>query len=291
MKKAILFFTLLGFLIPFSTAQETPSSSLLWEITGKKVKSPSYLFGTMHLIPKKDFLFPESLQEKVKSTEVLVMEIGGISEQMKALPLMMLDSGSLFDLFSKPQLDSLFSYTEEKLGYNEEQMRLSFSKMKPIVLIQLFSKDQFGEDPESYEMSLEQIAQKENMTIMGLETIEEQIGFLDNLSPEDQVNMVMETIRGNNDDAALNEALKLVEVYLSQDIDEIYNYISQSGMNSKEFEEEMVTKRNHNWIKPIQKIIRKNKAFIAVGAAHLGGPDGVIELLRKEGYTVTPVKL
>jgi|SRR5690554_451367 len=291
MKKAILFFTLLGFLVPFGIAQEAPTTSLLWEITGKKVKSPSYLFGTMHLIPKESFLFPESLQEKVKGSDILVMEIGGLSEQMKALPLMMLESGSLFDLFTESQLDSLFAYTEEKLGFNEEQMRLSFGKMKPIVLLQLFSKEQFGEDPESYEMSLEQIARKESIEIMGLETIEEQIGFLDNLSPEDQVNLIMENIRNEDDDTMLNESLKLVEIYLSQDIEKIYEYVSQSDMSSEEFEEEMLTKRNQNWIQPIQKIIRKNKAFIAVGAAHLGGPEGVIELLRKKGYTLTPVNL
>lgn len=289
MKKTLLLFTLIGFLIPFGITQEEPTSALLWEITGKKVKSPSYIFGTMHLIPKDDFLFPESLQEKVKNSEVLVMEIGGLSEQMKALPLMMLESGSLFDLFNEAQLDSLFAYTEENLGYDEEKMRLSFSKMKPIVLMQLFSKDQFGESPESYEMSLEQIARKEGATIIGLETIEEQIGFLDNLSEEDQVNMVMEAIRGG--DEGENEAMKLVKIYLSQDTDKIYEFVSNSDMNSADFEEGMLTNRNKNWVKPIQKIIKKNKAFVAVGAAHLGGPDGVLELLRKEGYTLTPIKL
>src|SRR5690554_2967070 len=133
MKKAILFFTLLGFLVPFGIAQEAPTTSLLWEITGKKVKSPSYLFGTMHLIPKESFLFPESLQEKVKGSDILVMEIGGLSEQMKALQLMMLDSGTMFDYFTEEQLDSLFDYTEAELGFDEAKMRMAFSKMKPFV--------------------------------------------------------------------------------------------------------------------------------------------------------------
>jgi uncharacterized protein YbaP (TraB family) len=72
------------------TTSTERTSSLLWEITGKKVKSPSYIFGTMHLIPKDQFLFPESLQDKVKNAELLVMEIGGLSEQMKGMQLMML---------------------------------------------------------------------------------------------------------------------------------------------------------------------------------------------------------
>lgn len=285
MKKTLLLLLITAFIIPFGNAQD---SGILFEITGKKVKSPSYLFGTMHLIPKENFLFPESLQEKVKNSEMLVMEIGGLSEQMKAIPLMMLEEGSLFDIFTAEQLDSLFIYTEEHLGYDETKMRASFSKMKPFVLLQLFTKEQFGENPESYEMSLEQIARQEKLEIVGLETIEEQIGFLTNLKNEDQVNMIMETIRGNVDHS---ETMQLIDVYLSQDIEKIYEFTTKSAMSSEEFEEEMLTNRNMNWIKPIQKIIKKNKAFIAVGAAHLGGPNGVVELLRQKGYTLTPVKL
>ena len=100
--------------------------------------------------------------------------------------------------------------------------------------------------------------------------------------------MIMETIRGNVDH---RETMQLIDVYLSQDIEKIYEFTTKSAMSSEEFEEEMLTNRNMNWIKPIQKIIKKNKAFIAVGAAHLGGPNGVVELLRQKGYTLTPVKL
>src|SRR5690554_5249786 len=93
MKNTFLLLSTLIFAVHFGIAQEAPTTSLLWEITGKKVKSPSYVFGTMHMIPNDDFLFPETLEEKVKESEILVMEIGGLSEQMKAMHLMMLDSG------------------------------------------------------------------------------------------------------------------------------------------------------------------------------------------------------
>lgn len=289
MKNLILLFTAFIFVIPFGIAQDTPTTSLLWEITGKKVKSPSYVFGTMHLIPNADFLFPETLQEKVKGSDILVMEIGGLSEQMKAMHLMMLDSGTMFDYFNEEQLDSLFTYAEAELGYDEAKMRMAFSKMKPFVLLQLFAKDAFGENPQSYEMSLEKIANVEKIEVLGLETVEEQMGFIDGLSSEDQVNMIMEALQSDKDDTS--ETRKLIDMYLSQDIDAIHNYTVSSGMSSPEFEESFLNKRNKNWISPIQKIIKKNKAFIAVGAAHLGGPQGVIELLRAEGYTLTPVKL
>lgn len=289
MKNLLALFSALFFFVHFGAAQDTPTTSLLWEVTGKNVKSPSYIFGTMHIIPNDDFLFPETLKEKVKAADLLVMEIGGLSEQMKAMQLMMLDSGNMFDYFTKEQQDSIFTYTKENLGFEEAQMRMAFGKMKPFVLLQLFTKDAFGENPQSYEMTLEQIAKANEIEVLGLETIEEQMGFIDKLSPDDQVDMIMEALR--SDDNGKSETRKLIDVYLSQDIEKIHNYTVSSDMSSPEFEEDFLNNRNKKWIAPIKKIIKKNKAFIAVGAAHLGGPNGVIELLKAEGYTLTPVKL
>ncbi len=288
MKKIILLFTAVIFTVQYGIAQDTTSSALLWEISGKNVKSPSYLFGTMHLIPKKDFLFPQSLQEKVKASDVLVMEIGGLSDKMKAMQYMMLDSGSVYDYFTEKQQDSLFKYASENLGMDKDKM-MQFSGMKPIVLLQLITKNEFGEAPESYELEFEKIANSNEIEVIGLETVEEQMQFLDNLSPRDQVNMVMETIRSDGKDNSKTH--RLVDNYLTQDIEKIHSFIVNSDMNSPEFEETMLNNRNERWIKPIRKIIKKNKAFIAVGAGHLGGPNGVIELLRKKGYTLTPIKL
>lgn len=287
MKKLFLFLMLSVYFIPFGLTQEEATTSLLWEISGKKVKSPSYIFGTMHLIPKADFYFPESLQEYVKSTDMLVMEIGGLAEQAKAMNIMMLDSGNVFDFFNESQLDSLFTYAEENLGYDEKKMRLAFSKMKPFVLLQLLTVQQFGESPESYELALEKIAKAKGMKVEGLETIEQQIGFIDNLSIGQQVSMVMESISSEDGE---DSSRGIIEAYLSQDLDKIQAFIMESTAGSSEIEEHLLVSRNKNWIKPISKIIKKNKAFIAVGAAHLGGENGVLELLKAKGYTLTPIK-
>jgi uncharacterized protein YbaP (TraB family) len=271
------------------TTSTERTSSLLWEISGKKVKSPSYIFGTMHLIPKDQFLFPESLQEKVKNSDLLVMEIGGLSEQMKGMHLMMLEEGELFDFFSEEQADSIYDYSEENLGYTEEQLNTMFGKMKPFVLIQLMTKNAFGESPASYEMSLEKIAKEKEMPVEGLETIEEQIALFDSIPMEDQVEMVMSSLR--NADSSAAETQKLINAYLEQDIDALHHYMQQSESNIETFEDDFLNKRNENWIPQIKKFVKKNKTFIAVGAGHLGGEKGVIELLRKEGYTLTPVDL
>ncbi|MDX1653243.1 MAG: TraB/GumN family protein, partial [Brumimicrobium sp.] len=250
------------------TLSNEPSSSLLWEITGKKVKSPSYLFGTMHLIPTDRFLFPESLQKKIKNSEVLVMEIGGLAEQMKGMELLMLKEGNLFDYFSEEQADSIFTFAKEQLGYDEQQMRTLFGKMKPFALMQLMTQRSFGENPASYELSMEKLAREHEITVLGLETAEEQMSLFDSIPVEKQVEMVMSSLRSV--DESSEETNKLIDAYLSQNIDTIYSYISSSPMNTDSFEQDFLIQRNQKWIPEIKKIIKKEKAFIAVGAAHLG---------------------
>ena len=279
-----IIFTFTFFVISFS--QEV-SSSLLWEIKGKKVKSPCYIFGTMHLIPNEHFLFPESLQQKVANSDLLIMEIGGLSEQMSAMKYMMLAEGNLFDFFPEEQRDSLFNYFETELNQSRESVKAKYGKMKPMVLLQLLTQNAFGENPSSYEMSLEAVARKNNVKVEGLETIEQQIGFFDAMSMDKQVEMVMSSLR--NSEGSLVETEKLIQYYLAQNIDSLALLITGSEMSSDSFEEQFLTNRNADWIPQIKNYIKKNNCFIAVGAGHLGGEKGIIQLLREEGYTLEPI--
>lgn len=270
-------------------SQDEEKSSLLWEISGKKVKSPSYLFGTMHLIPKDDFYFPEELKEKVTSTDLLLMEVAGLQAQSQGTQLIMLEEGNLFDFFTEEQSDSIFVALNDLFGYTEEQVKTMFGSFKPFFLTQLFSSKQFGEAPESYEITLENLAKSNNMSVAGLETVEEQMGFINDLSQDMQVEMVMAAVRSAGDEMD-EDTKKLIAAYTSRDLDQIHQYFIESSATSSEIESKLLNNRNKKWIDPIKKTIRKNKTFIAVGAAHLPGENGVINLLRKEGYTVTPIQ-
>jgi uncharacterized protein YbaP (TraB family) len=277
-----------GLLLPHIGNAQENASALLWEISGKKVSSPSYIFGTMHLIPKKDFLFPSHLQDKVKSTEVLVMEIGGLSNQMKMMEHLFLKEGNVFDFFSQPQKDTLFQYLNENLEIDSTTAKMQFGRMKPMALIQLFTQQSFGESPESYEMTLEKIANENEMEIKGLESVEEQIAIFDQMSMEDQVEMIMAAIRSSEEDGGIEV---LIEIYLQQDIEKLHAYMNQDSSGMMNYQDELLDNRNANWIPLIKKMIKKNSSFIAVGAGHLGGENGVIALLRAEGYTLKPIKL
>ena len=264
-------------------------SSLLWKISGPEVKGDSYLFGTMHLIEKEYFIFPKKLEKHVKKTDVLVMELAGLPNQMEATGYVMLEEGSFFDFFTQEETDSILIWAKEKFGMGEETFRKSFSKMKPFAVTQLGVQLHFIGKTESYEMSFERIAKENDVAIKGLETIAEQMALFDNLTKKQQAAMVMENIRTG--DEAIELIKRMQVTYSTQQIDELYQMIAAEGGVISEEQGKFLDDRNLNWIPQIKNFVKEQNTFIAVGAGHLGGPNGVIRLLEKEGYVLTPVDL
>lgn len=264
-------------------------SSLLWKISGPEVKGDSYLFGTMHLIEKEYFIFPKKLEKHVKKTDVLVMELAGLPNQMEATGYVMLEEGSFFDFFTQEETDSILIWAKEKFGIGEETFRKSFSKMKPFAVTQLGVQLHFIGKTESYEMSFERIAKENDVAIKGLETIAEQMALFDNLTKKQQAAMVMENIRTG--DEAIELIKRMQVTYNTQQIDELYQMIAAEGGVISEEQGKFLDNRNLNWIPQIKNFVKEQNTFIAVGAGHLGGPNGVIRLLEKEGYVLTPVDL
>ena len=295
MKKRILQFTIfilsiVGISFCYSDISPYPftKSSLLWEIEGPSIPKGSYLFGTMHLVEKDYFYFPKNLEKIVSKTDLLVMEIAGIPNEAEVLKYITLKEGSLFDFFTAEQTDSIFVWARSKMGMSEQLFRTSFSKMKPFVLVQLATQLQYLGKTESYEMKFQSIAEKKKMAQKGLETIEFQMSLFDNLKKSEQAEIVMQEIRDSKkSDAQLKQ---IQQLYKRQNIDSLYMLI-QEGEDMLAFKQsDFLEKRNHTWIPKIIEMLYENKCFIAVGAGHLGGKDGIIRLLQKEGYTLTPVE-
>lgn len=264
-------------------------SSLLWKIDGPGVKKGCYLFGTMHLIEKDYFVFPKSLQQIVKKTGVLIMELNGTPKQATVKSSLQLQVGSFFDFFTKEQSDSIVRWAAANLHMDSSNFCTFIQPMKPFVMAQLMAQIQFKKSVESYEMTFENLAKNEGIPIDGLETVEEQFKFIDQLPKATQVSMVMETIRlGDKSHAKL---IELEQTYQSQNIDALYQLMQdETGFVANE-QTTLVDNRNANWIPKIEKFIQKDRTFIAVGAGHLGGEKGIIRLLQAKGYRVTPIKL
>jgi len=264
-------------------------SSLFWEIKNPNSNKKSYLFGTMHLIEKEYFIFPKSLKETVASADLLLMELDRIPSPTEAMPLMTLNKGSFFDFFSSEQVDSILGWAKKDMKMDEQTFRKVFYKLKPFVAVQIAVQLQFSGKIESYEKSFFEISKSKDILTEGLETIEEQMSLFDGLNKSEQAEMVMENIR--NPKKSIELLKRMQQTYSRQNVDSLYLLIHEetSFINAKEAD--FIDNRNQKWIPKIIQKLSSKSCFIAVGAGHLGGQMGLIRLLQKEGYTLTPIKL
>lgn len=264
-------------------------NALLWKISGPRLKKNSYLFGTAHLIEKENFLFTKKLHRKIKQSRSLMMELKGIPDPQKVLDLIMLEKGEFFDFFNQAQIDSIYTWADENFQMNETMFKMSFTKMKPFAVMQLATEVYFQGKTESYEITFEKIAKENQISTIGLETIEEQMSLFDNLSDIQQSEMLMAAIRNQEED--IEDAKKMQKLYTNQNLNALYKMITSSGGIISEEQNKFLDNRNKNWIPKIIHEISKHKTFIAVGAGHLDGQQGVIQLLINKGYTLTPIQL
>lgn len=294
--KITLLFVLGVLCFGFSPQHETkmgdpePKMSLLWKIEGNGLREPSYLFGTMHMIQREYFYFPSTLEKVIRKSDVVVTEIAldKMDDQAEALKHVYLREGNLFDFFSKEQQDTILQWAESKLMLKKEPFLAAFGKMKPFVILQTVVQLNFFGKTESYEMKIREVADKNNVPFLGFETIAEQISFFDKLSREEQAEMVMESLR--DEQKNIEMMVEMQGIYKRQQLDSLHYLIHRDGGVIAERESTFLGQRNKRWIPQIKEIMHRQKAFIAVGAGHLGGDEGVIRLLRDEGYTLTPIQ-
>lgn len=262
-------------------AQQT-SKGLLWEISGNGLSQPSYLYGTIHLICPDKFFLPKNTAEKFKNTQQVFLEIDMDDPQMmfKTQKLMMsADGKKLKDLMNESDYKLFNEYFKKNIGMDVA----AFGTAKPMFYMSIALMKSAGcPIPKSYEEHFVKEAKSENKEILGLETIEEQMALLNNAPIQQQIDWLMEIV---NEAEKGNETYdQILDLYKKQDIEALTKMISEKMVGMKGIEDEMLDKRNQNWIPIIEKNIKQKPTFFAVGAGHLGGEKGVLKLLQQKGY-------
>ncbi len=261
---------------------------MLWEISGNGLTQPSYVFGTVHIICREDFLFPDLLREKfINANEVfLELDMDDPNMIMKMMSLLQLPKGQTIQKLFGDSAFKSFDSSYKKITGSSASM---FNGFKPFMLMSMLTEKMLTcSNKESYEQNFITLATKYKKDIKGLETIEDQVAVFDSIPDSVEVANLKEMVTNFN--KQVNEFKKLVAVYKTQNVDSLFN-ITQTGVKDIEAESELLTKRNSKWIPVMKTNMQKASCFFAVGAAHLGGNIGVLALLRKEGYTVKPVQL
>ena len=262
--------------------------SFLYEISGNGLSQPSYLYGTIHIICKEDFVMTEATKQKFSETQQVYLEVD--MDDPKMMPEMMksmymTDGSTIKNLLSEPDYQKVSQFFKDTLKMNIATM----DKMKPFVLGSMSITKLLSCPTQSYEETFMKMAKIENKEILGLETVQDQFGAMDKMGMKKQADMMLVKLVENWADGK-QEFKQLVTDYKNQDVEALLEDMSKSKTMDEGFEENLLTTRNQNWIAKIQKITKEKPTFFAVGAGHLGGKKGVITLLRNEGFTVKAVK-
>ncbi len=261
-------------------------NSLLWEITGKGIQ-PSYLFGTFHLMCKEDIKLGNSLKEIIKNADEIYFEVDmdDMAATVSAMTFMkMKNDTSLSDLYTPEEFNKIERYFKDSLN-----MPFIFLKtLKPMLLQALvYPKMMACKTMSGMDQALVEVAKSYDKEILGLETYAFQASIFDSIPYKTQASELLKMLDSMT--TARNTFDSMLTIYKSQNIAAIDDFTAEE-FNTGNMREVLLNNRNRNWVKMLPEILRKKRLFIAVGAGHLGGKDGVIALLRKEGYTVKPIE-
>ena len=283
--KSIILFTLVvftGFLSPAIQAQD---NTLLWKIEGEKIKT-SYLFGTVHILPQKDFKLKEKVKEAFNNCEQLVMELDMDDPRLQAE---MMKGASMKN---GQTIDKLL--TQEHYAIVDKEIKslmgiglANLNSMKPFMISSMLLPKFLGSQPASFELTLTQMATERKMNIIGLEIVAEQMKVFDDIPYESQAEDLVEMVTEPEKMRAEFDAL--IELYKSEQMDKINTMTKEYFDDPNEFLI-MIDQRNENWIPIIADLSKDKSNFIGVGAGHLGGENGLVVLLRSAGFKVTPIR-
>lgn len=261
--------------------------SLLYKISGKGLKQPSYVYGTIHLICPEDFFMPAPLQRAFEQSKSVYLEIDMDDPSMMATMLGRLqekdEKYSLENAFTKEDYRKLSKYLKDSMNMDVN----AFKKMKPLVILSMILPRMLNcPTAMAYETKFVSMAREQQKEILGLEALDDQIDVFDAFPDTLEARMIMDYIN----DLPKQKAIygRLVEAYKKQDINKLHALLGESPEFAG-YEDKLVYDRNRNWIPVMEKAMQQDATLFGCGAMHLGGDQGVVELLRKKGYKVEAV--
>jgi hypothetical protein len=282
---------LMGLQAAAQVKKGTTNQGLLYKISGKDLKKPSYLFGTIHIICPTDMFSMETLGGYLDQTDQLIMELDmddAVEMELMGTGLVMPDGKTLSDLLTQAQYAKVDKMFKNNMGVSVDRLK-TFKPFMLQIMIAANPKALGCSPPASYEMSFLQAAAAKKKSIEGLETVSSQFDVMNKNPLEKQAKSLYKM--SLNPQKSFAEFKQLVKVYKAQNSDSLYSTINGQLGGERAFQTALLDERNKAWIPKIEKAMKEKPAFIAVGGGHLGGKNGVLRLLKARGYQIEAIKL
>ena len=275
-------------------AEDHPfGKGLLWRIE-RPGTAPSHIFGTMHSADRQVAALPAPVRQVFDRAGSLTLEIAmnGQTQMELASSMLLFDGRNLADIAGPERLDRVvdagarYGMPRERLMYFKPWALMLFFSVPPSE----FQRQMAGGIP--LDQILQQDAQGRGIALHALETIQEQIEVFGGLSETEQLALLDATMEVNPEIEPFFEAMR--EAYLARDLAGLHRLSEEmaAGTDPKLqtlYEDRLINARNKRMVARMTERLAEGKAFIAVGALHLSGEGGILNLLQKAGYEVSRV--
>jgi uncharacterized protein len=266
-------------------------NTLLWKISGNGLEKPSYLFGTIHMLCKEDAYLGDSLVKAIKTSDKIYLELDmdNLFDMLGAMSKMkMKNDTTLADLLTAEE------YKRVKNYFKNKSTMLPFSVLetyKPFIASSLMMESAMVCDEQvAMEQLVMEEAKRHGKGVDGLETTAYQMSIFDSIPYKIQAEELLKMVAVDGKEAEGDKEFKaLMQAYKDQDLKKLGEMITKSDAGMMQYEDILLNNRNRNWVEKMKKLMPSKSLVVAVGAGHLPGEKGVINLLRKAGFTVTPV--
>ena len=281
------------------------NAQLLWKISGNGLEKPSYVFGTHHVAPASMLDSIPGFNQAITSCDAVYGEVEkeglvGAETQQKMLAMITAPADStlstVLDAKTIAAIDSIFKdFSGGMAGAAQlEPMKPAFveTQLTLIATMKLFPT---FNPAEQIDISIQTLAAQLGKPTGGFESADFQLDLLYGASISQQARDLTKTV--TNFHKTQQSSLTLADSYKHQDLNALYSAMMKeldeedySPEEKKARFEKIFTSRNKNWVKKLITLMPQQSILVVVGSGHLPGNDGVIDLLKREGYTVEPMK-
>ena len=265
----------------------TDNNTLLWEITGNGLQQPTYVYGTYHVMCKKYLAISNQLNIAIANADEVYMELDMDD------PATMMGGFSLMNMKGDNKLADVFSTNDYKkvthFFIDSLHMPLSFiNRIKPFFLMaMLYPKMTDCNASSGVEEAILKVAKANKKEIKGLETMAFQASVFDSIPYTTQAKELIKMLDSLPQYKKYMDTL--LNIYLSQNLQKIEDQFNNNELGMMDNQDILLDDRNANWVKQLQQLMQQKSLLVAVGAGHLVGKKGLIQLLKNKGYTLRPL--
>jgi uncharacterized protein YbaP (TraB family) len=246
-----------------------------------------FLLGSVHLLSEDAGKLPPVVDSAFDKAKTVAFETSFDSMQAHAMDLMARGryaNGATLRSSMSPAGAARLDTVLKSYGLTVEQVNGFKPWFVSMLLMQTVMQRAHYQAQFGVDMQLNARAHTANKSIVGLESVQSQIGMFDALSPADQEQMVLQS---NGPDSATKVLTKIKDAWMTGDVVAMDELLNQGLKDVPHLFDKLVTERNAAWVPKIEEMVKgRDDALIVVGAGHLVGKGGLVEMLRAKGYTV-----